>query len=178
MNDIALPGGEGAKDLASSTLLKFLDPLDQSVTWSAIQGEPTTSGVIAYLREVLRRDFLDIVRSKRARTTVYVDSYESNDGEVRADMDGNALITEATPELIVLERERLDGLLSHFSSEPTLYELLHLQCEPHGYNGFTNQELAQILGTSVRDIEKRKKRIKVRLKKIAGAAVRKEAQHA
>ena len=59
---VVLPGGDSAADLASATLLKLLDPLDTSVTWSPTKGPPATAGVLAYLGEILRRDFLDFVR--------------------------------------------------------------------------------------------------------------------
>jgi hypothetical protein len=35
---VVLPGGDSAADLASATLLKLLDPLDTSVTWSPTKG--------------------------------------------------------------------------------------------------------------------------------------------
>jgi hypothetical protein len=61
-DELVLPGGDSAADLVSDTLLKLLDPFNTSVTWSATKGPPTTAGVLAYLREVLKRDFLDLVR--------------------------------------------------------------------------------------------------------------------
>jgi DNA-directed RNA polymerase specialized sigma24 family protein len=79
-DQVVLPGGDSAADLASATLLKLLDALETSVTWSPTKGAPTTAGVLAYLREVLRRDFLDFVRSKRATTSVYPDD-ERADGQ-------------------------------------------------------------------------------------------------
>lgn len=76
-----LPGGDSAADLASATLPKLLDPLDTSVTWSPTKGPPTTAGVLAYLREVPRRDFLDFVGSKSAAaTTQNDDSSVSSEG--------------------------------------------------------------------------------------------------
>lgn len=178
MHDVVLPGGEGAEDLASQTLLKFLDPSDQSVSWSAIRGEPTTAGVLAYLREVLRRDFLDIVRSKRAKTTIYIDSYVPKDSDEAASPEDVPLLDEATPELIALQKERITCLLAKFRSSPELHQVLELQCQTDGYSGLTNQELAEQLHTSVRDIENRKKRLKVRLKRLAATAFNQEAQHA
>ena len=70
---MVLPAGDSAADLASAAVLKLLDPLDTSVTWSPTKGPLITARVLASLREVLRRDFLDFVRSKRATTTVYPD---------------------------------------------------------------------------------------------------------
>ena len=44
--------------------------------------------------------------------------------------------------------------------------MLKLQLDEDGYNAFSNQELAQILDTTVADIENRKKRVKTRLLRI------------
>jgi hypothetical protein len=79
-DELVLPGGDSAADLVSATLLKLLDPFNTSVTWSSTKGPPTTAGVLAYLREVLKRDFLDLVRSKRAKTSVYPDDERTVSG--------------------------------------------------------------------------------------------------
>jgi hypothetical protein len=63
-DELVLPGGDSAADLVSATLLKLLAPFNTSVTWSPTKGPPTTAEVLAYSREVLKRDFLDLVRSK------------------------------------------------------------------------------------------------------------------
>jgi hypothetical protein len=86
---VVLPGGDSVADLASATLLKLLDPLDTSVTWSSTKGPPTTAGVLAYLREVVRRDFFDFVRSKRATTRVYPgdERADGNAGYILIDLD-------------------------------------------------------------------------------------------
>jgi len=44
--------------------------------------------------------------------------------------------------------------------------MLKLQLDDDGYNAFSNQELAQLLDTTVADIENRKKRVKTRLLRI------------
>jgi len=59
-DELVLPGGGTAADLVSATLLKLLAPFNTSVTWSSTKGPPTTAEVLAYLREVLKRDFLDL----------------------------------------------------------------------------------------------------------------------
>jgi hypothetical protein len=41
---VVLPGGDSAADLASATLLKLLDPLDTSVTWSPTKDHPLPLG--------------------------------------------------------------------------------------------------------------------------------------
>ena len=59
-DELVLPGRDSAADLASATLLKLLEPFNTSVTWSSTKGPPTTAGILAYLHEVLKRDFLDL----------------------------------------------------------------------------------------------------------------------
>ena len=177
-NEFALPGGESAGDLASATLLKLIDPLDTSVHWSRANGEPTTAGVVGYLREVLKRDFLDLRRSKRAKTSVYVFDYEAGD----VDESGSPAVEFATdqsdnPEVESLRRERVDWLLRQYAEEPELQEILRLQLTPEGYNAYSNQELARMLNISVTEVEKRKKRIKLRLRKLARLGWAQEAEH-
>jgi hypothetical protein len=54
---------------------------------------------------------------------------------------------------------------------------MKLQLHPDGYNAFSNLELARLLDTSIKDIENQKKRIKVRLKKLATSGIAREAKH-
>jgi len=179
LDEIALPGGEGAGDLASATLLKFLDPLDTSVKWSEAREQPTTSTLLAYLRKVLERDFLDLLKKKSYQTTVYVDAVGCNDGqgEGKPGITLDQLAVEfETPEGKMLRLERVKWILKQFEEEPELKEIVELQLDPQGYNAFTNQELTQLLGTTVPDIEARKKRIKSRLRRLA-ASRSAEAKH-
>ena len=179
LDEIALPGGESAGDLALATLLKFLDPSDTSVTWSESRGQPTTSSVYVYLRKVLEHDFLDLMKKKSYQTTVYVDGYERESAE---DEEKPAITLEqlavdfGTPEGQMRKLERIHKIVKEFEDEPELKEIIELQMDPEGYNAFTNQELAKLLDTTVRDIEARKKRIKLRLKRIL-ASMSLEAKH-
>ncbi len=61
--------------------------------------------------------------------------------------------------------EIIERLIAEFSDDAAAQEILELQLDADGYhyNAFTNQELAQLLDTTVADIENRKKRIKNRL---------------
>ena len=176
-DELVIPGGDSAADLASATLLKLLDPFDTSVTWSSTKGPPTTAGVLAYLREVLKRDFLDLVRSKRAKTSVYPDD-ERTGGE---DLSNSALDQRTSsfgnPEDEHLRREHLVWLVEQFKDHPELLEILRLQMEPEGYNAFSNQELAERLNTTVVEVEHRRRRINFRLRKLADARLIGEAQH-
>jgi DNA-directed RNA polymerase specialized sigma24 family protein len=179
LNEVVLPGGEGAADLATATLLKFLDSQDSSVKWSEAKGQPTTSSLLAYLRKVLERDFLDLIKTKRYRTTVYVDAVagEDEEGEGKPGITLDQLAVEfETPERKTLKAERVKWILKEFDAEPELKEIVKLQLDPEGYNAFTNQELSKLLDTTVGDIEARKKRIKLRLRKLAGSRSA-EAKH-
>src|SRR2546425_2236921 len=72
--DTALQGlGDGPEDLAVASLVKFLDPEDYTVTWKKKHGDPTTGGVLAYLKAVLNNNFLDLLKKWAHETTVIVD---------------------------------------------------------------------------------------------------------
>jgi DNA-directed RNA polymerase specialized sigma24 family protein len=171
-----LPGGESAEDLAMATLLKFVDPLNTSVKWSEQKAEPTTATVLAYLRKVLERDFLDLKKSKRYRTTVYVDAYGDDEDEAGITLEQLAKTFE-TPEGEAQRRQQVEWVLQQFDLELELKEIVGLQLDHNGYNAFSNQELGRLLSTTVADIEKRKKRIKLRLRKLAASRGTKEAEH-
>jgi hypothetical protein len=78
--DIAYAGGDGPEDLAMNLLLRFLDPRDDKVRWNEGLGRPTTDGVYALLRKALDHDFLDLKKSKRYRTTVYLEKEDRDSG--------------------------------------------------------------------------------------------------
>src|SRR5260370_5312152 len=77
--DIAYPGGDGPEDLAMNLLVQFLDPADSRVRWSEGQPRPNTERVYAFLKKALDRDFFDLKKSKRYKTTVYVNEESSED---------------------------------------------------------------------------------------------------
>ncbi len=162
--DIAYAGGEGPEDLAMNLLLRFLDPRDDKVRWNEGLGRPTTDGLYAFLRKALDRDFLDLKKSKRYRTTVYLER-EDRDGAQELTLEQLAVYLE-TPEGTLLKQERGKAIIEEFSDDPEAQEMLKLQLDDDGYNAFSNQELAQLLDTTVADIENRKKRVKTRLLRI------------
>jgi DNA-directed RNA polymerase specialized sigma24 family protein len=162
--DIAYAGGEGPEDLAVNLLLRFLDPRDDKVRWNEGLGRPTTDGLYAFLRKALDRDFLDLKKSKRYRTTVYLER-EDRDRAQELTLDQLAVYLE-TPEGTLLKQERKKAIIEEFSDDPEAQEMLKLQLDDDGYNAFSNQELAQLLDTTVADIENRKKRVKTRLLRI------------
>jgi hypothetical protein len=65
-----------------------------------------------------------------------------------------------------LKQERKKAIIEEFSDDPPAQEILKLQLDDDAYNAFTNQELAELLDTTVDDIENRKKRVKTRLLRI------------
>jgi hypothetical protein len=75
------------------------------------------------------------------------------------------------------ERERLVWLVEQFKDHPELLEIVRLQMEPDGYNAFSSQELAERLNATVVEVEHRRRRIKVRLRKVADARLIEEEEH-
>ena len=163
--DLACPGGEGPEDLAMNLLLRFVDPQDQSVRWREDWGRATTDGVYALLRKALDRDFFDLKKSKRYRTTVYLQAEDGAEGGQEVTLEQLAVYLE-TPEGALLRQERTRLLIEEFSDDPAAQVLVKLQLDPEGYSAFTNQELGVLLDTTVADIENRKKRVKTRLLRI------------
>ena len=162
--DVACPGGEGPEDLATNLLLRFVDPQDTTVKWKDVYGQPTTKGVVALLCRALWRDYQDLKKSKRYTTTIYVGDAESVDGDGQNAFTLNQLaVYLETPEGQYLKEQRVERLIEEFSQDPTAQEILKLQLSADGYNAFTNQELAELLNTTVSEIENRKKRVKNRL---------------
>jgi hypothetical protein len=95
---------------------------------------------------------------------------KGEDGEGEMSLDD--FITQLeSPEARAIRKEQHDQLLSRFTDEPELKELLTVQLDPDGYQAYTNKELAILLDTTVDEIENRKKRLMNRLLKL-----QKEAQ--
>jgi hypothetical protein len=162
--DVAYAGGDGPEDLAMNLLLQFLYPRNDKVRWNEGLGRPTTDGLYALLRKALDRDFLDLKKSKRYRTTVYLEKEDGDDSR-ELTLEQLAVYLE-TPEGALLKQERKKAIFEEFSDDSEAQEMLKLQLDDDGYNAFSNQELAQLLDTTVADIENRKKRVKSRLLRI------------
>lgn len=162
--DVSYPGGEGPEDLAMSLVVRLLDPADHTVEWKDGQTRPNTDRVYALLRKALERDFLDLKKSSRYKTTIHVED-QSDDEPAGLSLDQLAVYLE-TPEGKLLKKERVRLIIEAFSDDPKAREIVSLQLDPDGYNAFTNQELGPLLETSVDDIENRKKRVKNRLLQI------------
>ncbi len=169
-------GGEGPDDLAMNVLLKLLDPQDRSVRWREGWERPTTDSVYAFLRRAVTNDFLDLKKSKRYKTTFYLESEDGEDGGQGLTLEQLHVHFE-TPEGAFLKKERIESLVAEFSDDPAAQEMLKLQLEPDGYNAFTNQELGQLLSTTVAEIENRKKRVRNRLLRIRDSRLEGERAH-
>ena len=179
VEDLELPGGDSPVDLASATLLKFLDPRDATVVWSESKGPTTTAGLLTFLRLVLERDFLDLVRSKRYRATVYPDRNKEDVEPQGVDGDWFDSLPAASrsPENEAMSHKVRAWLLEQFREEPDLEAILRFQLEMDGYNAFTNLELARMLAIPVAEIENRKRRLKTRLNNLASGRHMRRAKH-
>jgi DNA-directed RNA polymerase specialized sigma24 family protein len=164
--DVVLAGGESPEDLATNVVMRFLDPNDRTVRWAPERGTPTTDGVHALLRQALRNDFLDIKKSKRYKTTVYVNNGESVDEAGKGLTLDQLAVHLETPEGKLLKKQRVEAIITEFADDPKALDILQLQLDPEGYNAFSNQELAELLDITVSEVENRKKRISNRLLRI------------
>jgi len=131
---------------------------------------------VAYLCKVLWRDFLDLKKGKRYKTSLYMDTHSSEEEDDTGMTLDQIAASSDTPEDQVLTNEQRERVLKHFESEPELKEILALQLDGKQYKAFSNIELAQLLDSTVPEIENYKKKIKLRLSKLA-AAVDKEGRH-
>lgn len=162
--DVVYPGGDGPEDLAMNLVVNFLDPADHGVEWKDGQTRPSTDRVYALLKKALERDFLDLKKSKRYKTTIYP-VQQSGEDQTGLTLEELAVYLE-TPEGLLLKKERVRLIVDEFADDEKAQQIVRLQLDPQGYNAFTNQELAELLETSVDDIENRKKRVKNRLLQI------------
>jgi DNA-directed RNA polymerase specialized sigma24 family protein len=168
-------GGESPNDLAMATFLRFLDPEDHTVEWKASKGGvPTQAGVLAFLKKVLYRDFLDIKRKGAYRACDYLSTISAafdgdGNGKQERSLDDFASLLE-TPDLEAIRQLQHERILLHFEQWPDLLEIMRLYLQPEGFRAYTNQALAEILDTTVAEVENRKKRISLRLMKLAKAA--------
>jgi len=159
--ELALPGdGSGPDDLAMATVEKLLDPDDKTVKWSS-RKKLTAQGLLAYLKRVLRNDFLDLKKSKRYQTTVrgVVTSSSAEEAE-----EGLLSLDEfcaeiESPEGRAVRQQQREQLLKSLADVPELQELLMVQLDPEGYQAFRNQDLAVLLEVSVDEVVNRKKRL-------------------
>jgi len=149
--------GETAEDLASETLLRFLDPGVKTVKWKATE-EVTVSGLIGFLKHVLRNDFLDMKKREKFRQQLEPSEEANDDVDDSPGMERFATSTEPA-DLVAIRHQQRSTVIKYFEQWPELLEILKVQIQPDGTPDFTNIELAHLLETSVSDIENRKKRI-------------------
>jgi DNA-directed RNA polymerase specialized sigma24 family protein len=149
--------GETAEDLASETLLRFLDPGVKTVKWKATE-EVTVSGLIGFLKRVLKNDFLDMKKREKFRQQLEPSGEANDEVDDSPGMERFATSTEPA-DLVAIRHQQRATVIRYFEQWPELLDILKVQIQPDGSPDFTNIELAQLLETSVSDIENRKKRI-------------------
>jgi DNA-directed RNA polymerase specialized sigma24 family protein len=168
--DVTVGGlGIGPQDLAQEVVVRFLDPDDHTVTWKASSGPPTPSRVFGYLKKVLQHDLFDLRKRHAHKKTVSMAPHDEEGGDDPGpSLDAFPSNTEP-PDITANKQERHGWLLEQFASEPKLRELLEVQLDPDGWNAHTNIQLADLLGSSVAEIENRKKRL---MRRLAALAIR------
>ncbi|MGH9486834.1 MAG: RNA polymerase sigma factor [Terriglobales bacterium] len=139
--------GKSPEDLAMDVLTRYYDAGDAAVRW-----DPERGSLLAYLKTVLWHDFLDLKRAGLYRSASEApESFDTLTGPAQS------------PELLAQRRQQRWRLLEQLADEPELEAIAALQTEEEGWPGYSNQELAAKLGTTVPEIENRKKRLLRRL---------------
>jgi DNA-directed RNA polymerase specialized sigma24 family protein len=156
--------GESPEDLAIATVTRLLDPDDHTVRWKPSYGVMTRESLLAFLKTVLLHDFIDMKKKGMYKASIYLPLLSDNQEGGSSEMTLDDFISKLeSPEASAIRKEQREHLLSKFSNEPELQELLTVQLDPDGYQAYTNKELAALLNTSVDEIENRKKRLMNRL---------------
>jgi hypothetical protein len=142
------------KDFVSNAVIRLVDPRDATIEWDEKRGKPTTEAVAALLRATIRRDFIDAKKLPRYKTTRALED-ERNAPNVAA--------AGASPEDIAIERadrNRLRDELFAFigNRDDKVLEYLRLQLPDDGIVGYPPRKAAQLLKTTIDDINNRKRR--------------------
>lgn len=151
--DQAITGKE-PQDFVKEALKRLWDPRDTGVEWDDKRGKPTTDGIVTFLWQVIRRDFIDAKKLPRHTTTRPIE-------EVKAAQDRPS--SAASPASVAIARadraRTLEALLAFIGDDPPVVEYLRLQVTEDGIAGFTPRRAAELLNTSVEDINNRKKKV-------------------
>ena len=147
--------GMTPKDFVADAIIRLVDERDTTIEWDDKRGKPTTEGVMALLREVIRRDFIDAKKLPRYKTTRAIDD-EKKAHKVAA--------SGVSPEDAAIERgdrnrlrDQLFAFIGDRDSEVVAY--LRFQLPDDGVAGYPPRKAAQLLKTTVQDINNRKKRV-------------------
>jgi len=147
--------GMTPKDFVSNAVMSLVDPRDTTIEWDEKRGKPTTEAVAALLRTAMRRDFIDAKKLPRYKTTRAIED------ERKAP---NVPAAGASPAEIAIERadrNRVRDELFAFigDRDPAVLEYLRLQLLDDGVVGYPPKKAAQLLKTTIDDINNRKRRV-------------------
>ena len=165
--------GEGPSDLAMEALKRFIDPQDQTVRWDPKRGKPTTKRVLAYLKQVVRFDVIDRLRSQKSKRHVDESTLQSHPGNVtssslsRSRQRGSG--ENPLQEQHVFRKSVLDALVSSLAEEPDddLFEYLAFQF-PDGteYADHKPRNVAEEFGWEISRVTSAKKRLERRINRL------------
>ena len=172
----ALAGfGTGPEDLAHTVLCALLDPDDGSVRWPAAAGSATTETVTAFLVTVMKRDFLDLMRSKRRKLQVpieirdaegeAVDSHERVDPA--PDVADQVMVGESLATLLL----RLEADFAERPDEELQLYVWHIFRDGE-YHSYTPAECGKALGLPADRIYRLKAKLERRLHRLYASELR------
>ena len=181
-----IPGfGDGPEDLVQDAISRLYDSDDTGVLWKA-STRPTTDGVVAYLRKVIWHDFLDMKKAPRTNVVVTADTWEEEVEEDRGRSSSVLVLESEEPRAdegyeLAIDRSKRDAALEWLASrwpDALIESYIRVQLDVHdGFQECKNQEAAERLGTSVTAIQNMKKRLHLRLRKLATQVHLTDCQH-
>jgi len=146
--------GKAPEDFVKEAMTRLWDPRDTAVEWDEKRGKPTTESVAAFLRHVVQNDFIDAKKLPRFTTTRPIEE-EKAAGRVAAKV--------RSPEDEAIERvdrqRRFDALLQFIGDDPDVVAYLRLQVPAEGVVGDPPRRAADLLNTTIDDINNRKKKV-------------------
>jgi DNA-directed RNA polymerase specialized sigma24 family protein len=147
--------GKTANDFVAEAIVRLVDPRDTTIEWDAKRGKPTTDSVMALLREVIRRDFIDAKKVPRYTKTRAIDDEKKAHDVTAAGKSPEETAVER------VDRNRIrDQLLAFIGDrDPDVVAYLSMQLSDDGVVGYPPRKAAQLLNTTVQEINNRKKRV-------------------
>lgn len=146
--------GKRPEDLVMEALQRLWDRRDTTVEWDEKRGKPTTDGVVTFLWQVIRRDFIDAKKLPRHTTTRPLEEVKAAQARASA---------APSPADVAIERvdriRRRDELLAFIGDDPPVVDYLRLQLPDEGVAAYPPRKAAEILKTTVEDINNRKKKV-------------------
>lgn len=161
--------GDGFEDFAQTAIIDLLDEENSTVKWDAARGAPSTEGVLAYLKTVVKNDFLDRVRRKRLKgqRSLVTSANGSDTVEYLVEPSDPAPLPDsalATRQPSTMRQRLADDFKARPDDELELYVML--QFDGESWAPYAPREAAQELGMDVKRVYLLKERLERRINRL------------